>query len=126
MFKTPPICYDLPMLQRQRVFSLTNTIINCLFMALILLCGVYFISFWIEMKPSFLETMVSIVNIAAWCVTGLSVAMVAIALWISFSDSEFQVGKLVWCIIRMAICILLTIFVDVCSILVAGEISVSL
>ena len=64
------------MLQRQRVFSLTNTIINCLFMALLLLCGVYFISFWIEMKPSFLETMVSIVNIAAWCVTGLSVAMV--------------------------------------------------
>ena len=95
-------------------------------MALILLCGIYFISFWIEMKPSFLETMVSIVNIAAWCVTGLSVAMVAIALWISFSYSEFQVGKLVWCIIRMAICILLTIFVDVCSILVAGEISVSL
>ena len=95
-------------------------------MALLLLCGVYFISFWIEMKPSFLETMVSIVNIAAWCVTGLSVAMVAIALWISFSDSEFQVGKLVWCIVRMAICILLTIFVDVCSILVAGEISVNL
>ena len=114
------------MLQRQRVFSLTNTILNCLFMALVLMCCVYFISFWIEMKSSFLDTMVSVVNICAWCVTGLSVAMAVMAVWIYVSDRNRQIGKLVWCIIRMAVCIVLAVFVDVCSILVAGEISVSL
>ncbi|MGX8681666.1 MAG: hypothetical protein ACSW74_03290, partial [Spirochaetales bacterium] len=83
-------------------------------------------SFWLELKSAFLQTMVSIVNVLAWCVTILSVIMAVLALWISISDKSFQLGKLIWCICRMAICIIVVIFIDVCSILVAGEISVNL
>ncbi len=114
------------MLQTRRVFDLTNTIVNYLFLFFILLCCVYFISFWFELKSAFLQTMVSIVNVLAWCVTILSVMMALLALWISISDRSFQVGKLIWCICRMAICIVLVIFIDVCSILVSGELSVNL
>ena len=114
------------MLQTRRVFDLTNTIVNYLFMIFILLCCVYFISFWLELKSAFLYTMVNILNVLAWCVTIISVMMTALALWISISDHSFQAGKLIWSICRMAICILLVIFIDVCSILVSGEISVNL
>ena len=114
------------MLQTRRVFDLTNTIVNFLFMFFALLCCVYFISFWLELKSAFLQTMVNIVNVLAWCVTILSVMMALLALWISISDRSFQVGKLIWCICRMAICIIVVIFIDVCSILVSGEISVNL
>ena len=114
------------MLQTRRVFDLTNTIVNYLFMIFIFLCGVYFISFWLELKSAFLYTMVNILNVLAWVVTIISVLMAVLALWISFSDRSFQVGKLVWCVCRMAICILLAVFIDICSILVSGEIGVNL
>lgn len=114
------------MLQTRRVFDLTNTIVNYLFMIFILLCCVYFISFWLELKSAFLQTMVNVVNVLAWCVTVLSVIMAVLALWISVSDKRFQVGKLIWCVCRMAICIILVIFIDVCSILVSGALSVNL
>ena len=114
------------MLQTRRVFDLTNTIVNCLFSVFILLCGVYFISFWLELKMAFLQSMVNFVNVLAWCVTILSVIMGILALWISFTDKGLQLGKLLWCIGRMIICIILVLFIDVCSILVSGKINVNL
>ncbi len=114
------------MMQKRRVFDLTNVILNCLFLAFVLFCCVYFISFWVDLKTDFIHFSVEIVNIAAWCVTGLSVILTVLALWISFAESSFQIKKLIWCIVRMIICIGLSIFVDVCSILVSGDISVNL
>ncbi len=114
------------MLQKRRVFDLTNTILNYLFVAFLLLCCVYACSFWIELKGQFIDTVVEILNVSAWCVTGLSVILTVLALWISISEKSFQLGKLIWCIVRMAICIGLSIFVNVCSILVSGDVSVNL
>ena len=114
------------MIQSRRVFSLTNSIVNYLFLVFLLLCGVYFISFWMELRQSFLDTVLNIVNVSAWIVTGLSLILAGISVWISVSDKEFQTGKLVWSIARMAICIILAVFVDVCAILVAGNVSVNL
>ena len=114
------------MLQTRRVFDLTNAILNCLFLAYLLLCCVYGVSFWVELKPNFINLVVSILNVGAWCVTGLSVILFVMALWISIKEKSFQLGKLIWSIVRMVICIGLSILVDVCSILVSGDISVSL
>lgn len=114
------------MLHNRRVFDLTNTILNYLFLVFLLLCGIYFMSFWMELKPEFLSAMVSVVNVAAWVITGVCIIMVILALWIAFVDRDIQIGTVLWCIARMALSILLTVFVDLCSILVSGEISAAL
>lgn len=114
------------MLQNRRVFELTNIILNCIFVAFVVFCCVYFVSFWFELKSDFIDVLVDVLNIAAWCVTGLSVVLAVLAVWISISEKSFQLGKLIWCIARMVICILLSVFIDVCSIVVSGELSVSL
>lgn len=114
------------MLQNRRVFDQVNSILNYVFLVFALLCGLYFMSFWTELKPEFIQAMVNVVNVVAWCVTGVSVIMVALALWIAIVDRDVQVLTVLWCVVRMGLCIALTVFIDVCSILVDGLLSVSL
>ncbi len=114
------------MLQTRRVYDLTNSILNYLFLGFLLLCCVYAVSFWMELKNQFIDTVVRILNVSAWCVTGLSVILTLLALWISITDKSFQLGKLIWCIVRMVLCIGLSVFVNVCVVLVSGELSIKL
>ena len=114
------------MLQRRRVFDLTNTIMNYVFMVFLLFAGIYLLSFWFELKSEFISGIVVCVNVVAWTVTALSVMLVLIALFIAIEDHELKMGTIIWCIVRMLICIALSIVIDVSSILVSEGVSVSL
>ena len=121
-----PVCYHLIMLQRRRVFDLTNTIMNYLFLVFLLLCAFYLASFWFELKADFLEYLVSCINVAAWTISALALLMVGLAVYIAAADKDMKALVLLWCIVRMAVCIALSIIIDACSILVSEGVSVSL
>ena len=114
------------MLQRRRVFDLTNTIMNYLFLVFLLLCGIYLTSFWFELKSDFLTYLVSVINVAAWTISALALLMVCLAVYIAIADKDLKFLVLLWCILRMAVCIALSIIIDACSILVSEGVSVSL
>ena len=46
------------MLQKQRVFGITNMVMNYLFLVFILLAGLYFVSYWFELTDVFTSTLV--------------------------------------------------------------------
>ena len=114
------------MLQRRRVFDLTNTIMNYLFLVFLLLCAIYLASFWFELKADFLEYLVSCINVAAWTISVLTLLMVGLAVYIAAVDKDMKALVLLWCIVRMAACIAISIIIDACSILVSEGVSVSL
>ena len=114
------------MLQRRRVFDLTNTIMNYLCLVFLLLCGIYLTSFWFELKSDFLTYLVSVINVAAWTISALALLMVCLAVYIAIADKDLKALVLLWCILRMAVCIALSIIIDACSILVSEGVSVSL
>ncbi|MBQ5364678.1 MAG: hypothetical protein IIU49_01280 [Spirochaetales bacterium] len=114
------------MLERRRVFDLTNTIMNYVFLVFLLLAGIYFVSFWFELRNDFINTIVSCVNVVAWTVTAISVMLVTVALVIAFADHEINVWTLVWCIVRMVICIAVSIVIDACAVLVSEGVKVTL
>ena len=120
------VCYHETMLQRRRVFDLTNTIMNYLFLVFLLLCGIYLTSFWFELKSDFLTYLVSVINVAAWTISALALLMVCLAVYIAIADKDLKALVLLWCILRMAVCIALSIIIDACSILVSEGVSVSL
>ena len=121
-----PLCYHVSMLQRRRVFDLTNTIMNYLFMVFLLLCAIYLVSFWFELKPDFLVYLVNVINVAAWTISILAVLMAGLAVFISIADKDLKLLVLLWCILRMVVCIALSIAIDACEILVSEGVSVSL
>ncbi|MBR4121654.1 MAG: hypothetical protein IKT95_07885 [Spirochaetales bacterium] len=114
------------MLQRRRVFDLTNTIMNYLFLVFLLLCGIYLTSFWFELKTDFLTYLVGVINVAAWTISALALLMVGLAVFIAIADKDLKALVLLWCILRMVVCIALSIIIDACSILVSEGVSVSL
>ena len=114
------------MLQRRRVFDLTNTIMNYLFLVFLLLCAIYLASFWFELKSGFLEFLVGWINLAAWTISLLALLLTGLAVWIAVADRNLKLLVLLWCILRMAICIALAVAIDACSILVSEGVSVSL
>ncbi len=114
------------MLQKRRVFDLTNTIMNYLFMVFLLLCGIYFASYWFELKMDFLDELVTAANIFAWTISGLSVIMVVLALALAIADKDLKLFTLIWCIVRMLLCIVLSVLIDVSLILTEGGVSLSL
>ena len=114
------------MLQRRRVFDLTNTIMNYLFLVFLLLCAIYLASFWFELKADFLVYLVGVINVAAWTISILAVLMAGLAVYISIADKDLKLLVLLWCILRMVACIALSIVIDACSILVSEGVSVSL
>lgn len=114
------------MLQRRRVFDLTNTIMNYLFLVFLLLCAIYLASFWFELKPDFLIYLVNVINVGAWTISILAVLMAGLAVYISIVDRDLKLLVLLWCILRMVVCIALSIVIDACSILVSEGVSVSL
>ena len=116
----------MSVLERRRVFDLTNTIMNYLFLVFLLLAGIYFVSFWFELKSDFISVMVSCVNVVAWTVTAISVMLVIVALVIAFMDHEIKIWTLLWCLVRMAVCIAVSILVDVCAVLVSEGVKVTL
>ena len=120
------VCYHETMLQRRRVFDLTNTIMNYLFLVFLLLCGIYLASFWFELKSEFLAYLVGVINVAAWTISSLALLMVCLAVYIAVADKDLKALVLLWCILRMAVCIALSIVIDACSILVSEGVSVSL
>lgn len=120
------VCYHETMLQRRRVFDLTNTIMNYLFLVFLLLCGIYLASFWFELKSEFLTYLVGVINVAAWTISSLALLMVCLAVYIAVADKDLKALVLLWCILRMAVCIALSIVIDACSILVSEGVSVSL
>ena len=120
------VCYHETMLQRRRVFDLTNTIMNYLFLVFLLLCGIYLTSFWFELKSDFLTYLVSVINVAAWTISALALLMVCLAVYIAIADKDLKALVLLWCILRMAVCIALSIIIDACSILISEGVSVSL
>ena len=113
-------------LERRRVFDLTNTITNYLFLSFLLLSGIYFVSFWFRLRNDFITAVVSCVNIAAWTVTAISVTIVIVALVIALKDHEIKLWTMIWCFLRMVICLTLSVAVDVCSVLVSEGVSVTL
>ena len=114
------------MLQKRRVFDLTNTIMNYVFMVFLLFAGIYLASFWFELKSDFISSIVVCANVVAWTVTALSVMLVLIALFIAVADYEFKWGTIIWSICRMVVCIIVSIIIDVSSILVSEGVTVSL
>ncbi len=92
----------------------------------LLICALYFCSFWIELKSSFLQIIVQVSNVMAWTMTIMSVLLAVLALFIITSDPQFRAIRLVWVIVRMLICIIVSIVVDVTSMLISSGISVSL
>lgn len=120
------MCYHVFMLQRRRVFDLTNTIMNYLFLVFLLLCGIYLVSFWFELKSGFLIYLVNVINVAAWTISTLALLMTALGVFIAIKDKALKALVLIWCIVRMIICIALSIVIDACSILVSEGVSVSL
>lgn len=114
------------MLQRRRVFDLTNTIMNYLFLVFLLLCAIYLASFWFELKPDFLIYLVNVINVGAWTISILAVLMAGLAVYISIADRDLKLLVLLWCILRMVVCIAFSIVIDACSILVSEGVSVSL
>ena len=120
------MCYHETMLQRRRVFDLTNTIMNYLFLVFLLLCGIYLASFWFELKSDFLIYLVNVINVGAWTISILAVLMAGLAVYISIADRDLKLLVLLWCILRMVVCIALSIVIDACSILVSEGVSVSL
>ena len=120
------ICYHRAMLQKRRVFDLTNTIMNYLFMVFLLLCGIYFASYWFELKLDFLDYLVNAANIAAWTMSVLSIVLVVLALILAIADKDLKLFTLIWCIVRMIICIVLSIIVDTSLIITSGGVSLSL
>ena len=120
------VCYHETMLQRRRVFDLTNTIMNYLFLVFLLLCGIYLTSFWFELKADFLTYLVGVINVAAWTISALALLMVGLAVFIAIADKDLKALVLLWCILRMVVCIALSIIIDACSILVSEGVSVSL
>ena len=120
------MCYHVFMLQRRRVFDLTNTIMNYLFLVFLLLCGIYLVSFWFELKSGFLIFLVNVINVAAWTISTLALLMTGLAVFIAVKDRDLKALALIWCLVRMVICIALSIIIDACSILVSEGVSVSL
>ena len=114
------------MLQRRRVFDFTNTIMNYVFMVFLLFAGIYLTSFWLELKSQFLNSIVVCANVVAWTVTALSLMLFLISLFIAIADHEIKWGTIIWCLVRMVVCIVLSIIIDVSSILVNEGVSVSL
>lgn len=114
------------MLQRRRVFDLTNTIMNYLFLVFLLLCGIYLVSFWFELKSGFLVYLVNVINVSAWTISTLALLMTGLAVFIAIKDKDLKILVLIWCLVRMMICIALSIVIDVCSILVSEGFSGSL
>ena len=110
------------MLQKQRVFGITNMVMNYLFLVFILLAGLYFVSYWFELTQVFTKTLVSAVNVFAWTMSILSVILVVLALVIAITDRSFRGLTLLWTIIRMVICIAVSILIDVSDIVVSGNI----
>jgi len=95
-------------------------------MVFLLLAAIYFASFWFRLKGGFIDMVVNWVNIVAWTVTAISVIIVVIALVITVLDHELKLGTLVWSLVRMAVCIALSVVVDVCTVLVSEGVKVSL
>ena len=120
------MCYHLAMLQRRRVFDLTNTIMNYLFLVFLLLCGIYLVSFWYELKSDFLVYLVNVINVAAWTISSLALLMTGLAVFIAIADKDLKLLVLLWCILRLILCIAFSIIIDACSILVSEGVSVSL
>ena len=113
------------MLQKQRVFGITNMVMNYLFLVFILLAGLYFVSYWFELTDVFTSTLVTAVYIFAWTMSILSVILVVLALVIAITDRSFRGLTLLWTIIRMVICIAVSILIDVSDIVVSGNIVLS-
>ena len=120
------IGYNVTMLQSRRVFDLTNTIMNYLFMTFLLLAGFYLVSFWLDLKPEFLTYLVGVINVAAWTISGISVFLVILALVIALFGKDLRFLTLLWCLLRMAICIALSIAIDAVSVLVSEGVSITL
>ena len=114
------------MLQKRRVFDLTNSIVNYLFLVLLLLCGIYAVSFWIELTEEFTAFLVLCINVMTWTVSGLSVILVLLALVIAVLDRDLRFAALLWSIIRMIICVAFSIIIDAASILVSEGVSLRL
>ena len=114
------------MLQKRRVFDLTNSIMNYLFCVFLLLCGIYFASYWFELKLSFLDYLVNTINIAAWLLSGVSVVLLVLALLLAIADKDLKLFSILWCLLRMVICVVLSVLVDLSLILTSGGVSVNL
>ena len=56
----------------------------------------------------------------------LTLLMVGLAVYIAAVDKGMKALVLLWCIVRMAACIAISIIIDACSILVSEGVSVSL
>ncbi|HAN42948.1 MAG TPA: hypothetical protein DCP98_05915 [Sphaerochaeta sp.] len=120
------ICYHVDMLQKRRVFDLTNSIMNYLFWVFLLLCGIYFASYWFELKLSFLDYLVNTINIAAWLLSGVSVVLLVLALLLAIADKDLKLFSILWCLLRMVICVVLSVLVDLSLIMTSGGVSVNL
>ncbi len=114
------------MLQNRRVFDIINRILNYLFMVFLLLGCMYFVSFWIELRADYLTFMVNFTNLFAWIISGASILMFILALVLVFVNRDFPIGTVLWCLLRMVLCIGITVVIDVVDILEKGGVSLSL
>ena len=114
------------MLQKQRVFGITNSVMNYLFLVFILLAGMFFVSYWFELESGFLDYLVKVVNVFGWIMSVLSVIMVVLALVIAFTDKTFKGLTLLWTIVRMVVCVVVSVIIDVSDIVVSGNLVISL
>ena len=119
-------CYNWAMLQKQRVFGITNSVMNYLFLVFILLAGMFFVSYWFELESGFLDYLVKVVNVFGWIMSVLSVTMVVLALVIAFTDKTFKGLTLLWTIVRMVVCVAVSVIIDVSDIVVSGNLVISL
>ena len=93
------------MLQRRRVFDITNMITNYTFMVCLLLCALYAASLWFSLDAKFMHFLVISCGIMDCSVAAASVVLfiVAVVFWIL--DGHPRVGLAMWSLLRGALCI---------------------
>jgi len=99
------------MLQRRRIFDITNMITNYTFMVCLLLCALYAASLWFSLDAVFLDFIVNASGVLACSVAAASAALfiVAVVFWIL--DGHPRVGLALWSLLRGAICLALMVAV---------------
>ena len=99
------------MLQRRRVFDITNMITNYTFMVCLLLCALYAASLWFSLDSTFVHFIVMACGILSCSVVAASAALFIVAVIFWILDGHPRVGLALWSLLRGAICLALMVAV---------------
>lgn len=99
------------MLQRRRVFDITNMITNYTFMVCLLLCALYAASFWFSLDATFLHFIAMACGVLTCSVAAVSAALFVTAVVFWILDGHPRVGLALWSLLRGALCLAIMVAV---------------